>query len=119
MTAAWLSAASAVTVGAIGFAVFVARVLWQLHSRASDFFDDWAGRPGRPGVDARAGVMARLRHLEVVTADIQQETKPNSGDSLRDVVQRTREEVSDVKSEQTAVRAALAEFRRNADNDDE
>jgi hypothetical protein len=117
MTAAWVTAGCATVVAAAGFALFAARALRRMHRRASDFFDDWAGLPPRPGVEGRAGVMARLRHLETVTADIRSETQPNDGTSLRDVVQRTREEVSDVKQEQAAVRRDLATFRRNGNGE--
>ena len=115
MTPAWVGASSAVIVAAAGFAVFVTRILWQLHTRASDFFDDWAGAPSRPGVEARAGVMARLRRLEVIAADIQMETQPNDGTSMRDDIRKNATLLQEVKTEQAAVRGDLVTYRHDGE----
>jgi hypothetical protein len=107
ITAGWAAVGIGAATGLAGLTAWAWRTGLRMHRRATDFFDDWAGAPGRPGVRARAGVMERLGHLEAGVADIQAETKPNSGDSLRDVVQLVRDE-------QAAVRAELATFRGTA-----
>ncbi len=51
--------------------------------------------------------MARLRALEDGLAKVLQETRPNGGTSLRDVVARTAADVSEIKHEQTLMRARM------------
>lgn len=79
--------------GAISVLGGVVTVLWRviratsrLASRAGQFFDDWYGEEGRPGVPARAGVMERLGDVEAGLQELRHEVRPNGGDSLRDAV---------------------------------
>jgi hypothetical protein len=49
--------------------------------RSEQFWEDWQGTEERPGVPARPGVMERLDRIE-------HELHPNSGQSMRDVINR-------------------------------
>jgi hypothetical protein len=51
--------------------------------------------------------MARLDRVETALAHVLAETRPNGGDSLRDVVARTALDVAEIKAEQAGVRARL------------
>lgn len=73
--------------------------------RISNFFDDWEGRPARPGVDAEPGVMERLKVLEdtqatqgvtlhdqnAVLETIRHEVEFNNGSSVKDATLRLEE----------------------------
>jgi len=62
------------------------------HGKKWDMFlDDWNGTPPRPGRPAVPGVMQRLVDLERGQDKITHEIFPNSGGSLRDVVDRLEE----------------------------
>ncbi|MDX3746708.1 hypothetical protein [Streptomyces sp. AK08-02] len=56
--------------------------------RVDTFADDWAGVRSRPGVPERPGVMVRLDRIEEQLQSVQHELRPNSGQSLRDAVDR-------------------------------
>lgn len=56
--------------------------------RLSHFADDWFGEAARPGVPERLGVMSRLEQMQIDLDKIKHEMWPNSGGSLRDVVDR-------------------------------
>lgn len=79
--------------GAISVLVGVGTVAWRgirgalrLSGRAGQFFDDWYGEEGRPGVPARPGVMERVSGIEDRLTRVEHELYPNSGGSLRDAV---------------------------------
>lgn len=55
--------------------------------RIDDFMDDWGGEAARPGVPRRPGVMERLDYIE-------HQLKPNSGESLRDAVNRIENQLN-------------------------
>lgn len=50
--------------------------------------DDWAGEEERAGVPGRPGVLARLAGFEERLMRVEHELYPNSGQSLRDAVDR-------------------------------
>lgn len=72
----------------VGIVVVVGLIkkVWPLLKKLSDFLDDVAGEPARPGVPARAGLMERVQRIE-------HELFPNSGKSLRDQTNRIEEKV--------------------------
>lgn len=79
--------------GAISVLAGVGTVAWrivraamQLGSKAGQFFEDWYGEEGRPGVPARPGVMERVGGIEDRLSRVEHELYPNSGESLRDAV---------------------------------
>lgn len=59
--------------------------------RIDDFMDDWGGEAARPGVPRRPGVMERLDYIE-------HQLKPNSGESLRDAVNRIENQLNTTPS---------------------
>lgn len=64
------------------------RTVRRVLDRMDELVDDWQGVPARPGVPGRPGVMARLRQIEQRLAGVEHELQPNSGQSLRDAVDR-------------------------------
>lgn len=62
-----------------------------MFSKVEEFIEDWRGTVARPGVPARAGVMERLDGIE-------HQLKPNSGESLRDAVNRIEEQLNSSSS---------------------
>ncbi|MEV6740461.1 hypothetical protein AB0N14_27325 [Streptomyces sp. NPDC051104] len=79
--------------GAISVLGGVGTVAWRivrasthLGGRATQFFDDWYGEEGRPGVPSRPGVMERVAGIENRLSRVEHELYPNSGGSLRDAV---------------------------------
>jgi hypothetical protein len=119
MTAGW----AGVLVAAVGVilvpAAWCARWAWKLMMRTRDFLDDWAGSPARHGVNARPGMMERLQRVERVTDEIRAETRPNGGNSLRDVVHRTAADVAAIKGDQAAMRARVELFEHQREERDE
>lgn len=63
----------------------------RMASRVDDFMDDWGGEAGRPGVSRRPGVMERLEWIE-------HQLRPNSGESLRDAVNRIEDQLNSTSS---------------------
>jgi hypothetical protein len=82
------------------------------------FLEDWNGVPERPGFDAIPGVPERLRVLERnARADrellerIDHELHPNSGGSLRDQVNKSRDDIDAIRRN---VEARINEIARLA-----
>ena len=107
MSAAWVAALTAAVVAAVTGLAWAARHAWHLLRRLTHFLDDYAGQPARDGLPARPGFMARLASVEDSLAHVVQETRPNHGNSLRDVVARTAADVAVIKQEQAGVRTRL------------
>ncbi|GGJ72872.1 hypothetical protein [Streptomyces brasiliensis] len=87
--------------GVISVLAGVGTVAWRavrtalhLGGRAGQFFDDWYGEEGRPGVPARPGVMERVAGIEDWLTRVEHELYPNSGGSLRDAVDLANERLS-------------------------
>lgn len=70
--------------GMLGAAYAAARRVGPKLRRIGHLVDDLAGESERPGVDARPGVMERLRHLDRVTDEL----RPNGGASMKDTLNR-------------------------------
>lgn len=68
-----------------------ARVIGRMARRVGDIHDDWRGEPARPGVEARPGVMERLKTIE-------EEMRPNGGGSMRDAVNRLEVRLTSVET---------------------
>lgn len=83
----WSAAAVAVA-AALGLLWAMVRGIRRIVSRVDEIVDDWHGTPGRPGVEGRPGVMERLDGIEGRIACVEHELHPNSGQSLRDAVDR-------------------------------
>ena len=107
MSAAWLTAFTALAVAVVSVLAWAARYGWRVLRRTIHFLDDWGGESAHDGLDAKPGVMARLKSVEDLMAKVVAETTPNGGGTLRDVVKRTAQDVADIKTEQAAVRARL------------
>jgi hypothetical protein len=81
---ATIGPAIAAVVAIIGRLLLSAR---RMFDKVDEFIDDWRGTPARPGVSGRSGVMERLDNIE-------HQLKPNSGESLRDAVNRIEVQVN-------------------------
>jgi hypothetical protein len=110
MTAGWFALMAGGIAALLGILTAGVRTGRVMHRRITDFLDDWAGQPQRPGVAARPGVMARLEAVEETTADISQETKPNHGHSMRDIVHQTSTDLAGVKADVAALRGRTELF---------
>jgi hypothetical protein len=97
MDPAWITAALALAAAVGGLAAWGIRWTWRILSRTTTFLDDYFGEPARDGVAARPGVMSRLQAVEDSLAHVVAETRPNHGNSLRDVVARTAQDVADMR----------------------
>ena len=83
------------------------RWAWRLLSGTHEFLAEWGGKPAHNGLPVTPGVMARLAALEVLGEKLVDETQPNGGNSLRDIVHRTARDVADIKDEQSRLRAQI------------
>ncbi|MEW2635926.1 hypothetical protein AB0903_30890, partial [Streptomyces sp. NPDC048389] len=83
----WSLAAVAICAG-LGLLWRLVRGVRRIATRVDDFVDDWQGVPPRPGVPERKGVMERLDGIEERLTSVEHELHPNSGQSLRDAVDR-------------------------------
>ncbi len=80
---------------------------WPVARRVVHLVDDLTGEPARPGVDARPGVMERLRQLDDATTEhgrVLAELLPNGGGTIKDTVDRI-----DARTEQLAQRVEAVE----------
>jgi hypothetical protein len=107
VSAAWLAAITTAIVAGMTGAAWVAHRAWRLMRGTARFLDEWGGEVAHNGAEVRPGVMARLKALEDLLAKVAQETRPNGGSSMRDVVARTAADVADIKHEQAAMRARM------------
>lgn len=107
MNPEWVAALTALAVAVFGCAGWCARWAWRILRRVGHFLDDYAGEPARDGMPAKPGLMARLGSVEEQLKHVVAETSPNHGRSIRDLVIKTASDVTDIKTEQAAVREKL------------
>lgn len=112
MSAAWITALSSLVVALIALLGWLGRLAWRIASRTTRFLDDFFGEDARPGQPGRPGVMARLQALERTLADVSAETKPNGGSSMRDVMHRTANDVTEMKHQVSALASRVEQFER-------
>jgi hypothetical protein len=108
----WITALTALGMAVAGCLGWCARQAWRAARRVSRFLDDYNGQPEHDGMPAQPGFMARLASVEKSLAHVVQETSPNHGKSIRDIVIRTASDVADIKDEQVRVRGDLAALQR-------
>lgn len=104
---AWLPVAPWIV--AIAVVALVVVKLWPLLRKLGHFLDDVAGEPARPGVEARPGLMERLARIE-------HEVFPNSGGSLRDRVDQTAQQVTEVNTAVQTVSYQVEEVAKRLDD---
>lgn len=111
MAAAIITAITAIIIGLIKTSRFIKKVV--------HFFDDFLGEDERPGVPARPGFSERMSQLEKSLEKgtekfstieykldkIDYELRPNSGQSLRDAVNRIEKRVKALESGENNVRS--------------
>lgn len=69
------------------------KYIWPAFKSLRNFFSDWEGTPARPGVPERPGMMKRMETVEFDIKTIKHEVHLNSGQSIKDIAQRTEEKV--------------------------
>jgi hypothetical protein len=94
MDPGWVTAGIAFATVVIGLVGWGFRWLWRTGQRVTHFMDDYFGEAARPGHKARLGSLERLENLENITENILHEVKLNSGQSIKDVVNRTEAAVT-------------------------
>ena len=83
--AVWSVALVAIS-GAFALIVRSVRGITKMVKKIDEFMEDWNGIDDRPGRNGRPGVMQRL-------VSIEHELRPNSGESLRDAINRIESKV--------------------------
>lgn len=103
---------------ALGALWLMTRPMRRFAKSGEQFLEDWHGVPERPGFDAIPGVPERLRMLERNAQEdrellkrIDHELHPNSGGSLRDQVNKARDDIDAVRRN---VEARISEIPRLA-----
>jgi hypothetical protein len=91
-TVLW-SVAVVTMAGAMALALRLMRSVARMARAVEELREDWQGEPGRPGVPRRPGVMERLSGIELRLANVEHELHPNSGQSLRDALDRVERSV--------------------------
>jgi hypothetical protein len=95
MDPAWITAITALAVALAALGAWGGRWGVRLLIATHDFLTDWPK------------MKTAITGLQQEIAEIKAETKPDGGNSLRDVVHRTARDVAQIKDEQAGVRARL------------
>lgn len=102
----------------LGALWLMTRPMRQMASTIAQLREDWFGVPGRPGFPAIPGVPERLAMLEErsikdreLLETINHELHPNSGGSLRDQVNKSRDDLEVIRRD---VEARVSEIPRLA-----
>lgn len=99
MDPGWVTAGIALATVVIGVIAWGFRWLWRVGQRVTHFMDDYFGEPARPGQKSRPGAMERLENVESITESILHEVRLNSGQSIKDVVNRTEAVVTGMQAQ--------------------
>jgi hypothetical protein len=91
----------------VGIAGWLLRLLWKMAARTSRFMDDYFGEASAPGRPGHPGVMTRLENLDSLIAGVSSQVHLNTGHSMRDVVQQTQSDVSDLKQSVDELKATV------------
>ena len=94
--ATWIATGCAVA--AVALSARPLHWAYQLISGTHDFIADWPK------------IRTAITSLQQEVAEIKAETRPNGGSSMRDVVARTAEDVSDIKHAQALIRDRMEQL---------
>ncbi len=92
---AWVAALSPFILAILGFTFWALRWGVRLLIGTHQFLADWPR------------MKAAITSLQQEVAEVKAETRPNGGNSLRDVVHRIGSDVADVKDEQARLRTQI------------
>ena len=92
---AWVAALSPFILAVLGAGFWALRWAIRLLIATHDFLADWPK------------VKAAVTSLQEEVAEVKAETRPNGGNSLRDVVIRTADDVAHIKDEQARLRTQI------------
>jgi hypothetical protein len=95
---AWVTAITALAVAVTALGAWGGRWAVRLLIATHEFLTDWPK------------MKTAIADLRSEVAEIKAETRPNGGNSLRDVVHRTAQDVAQIKDEQAGVRTRLEMF---------
>jgi hypothetical protein len=98
MDPAWITAITALAVAVVALGAWGGRWAVRLLIGTHEFLVEWPK------------VRTAITELRTEVAEIKAETQPDAGNSLRDVVHRTAQDVAQIKTEQAGVRARLEVF---------
>lgn len=107
MDPAWITALVALAVAVGTLLTWGVRIVWKLTSKVVRFLDDYNGQPEHDGIPGRPGVMARLSKLESMVGEVVEETRPNGGDSMRDVLHRTSSDVLHLRKDMARLKTQV------------
>jgi len=97
MDPGWITAAIAALTAITACCLTLGRMAWHAARALIQLLGDLNGTPARPGSPAHPGIMERLSSVETKLQSVVNETRPNGGESMRDVVHQTAADVAEVK----------------------
>ena len=95
MDPAWITAIVALAVAGVLLAVKPLRWAYRLLIGTHEFLTDWPK------------MKTDIAGLQNEVAEVKAETRPNGGNSLRDIVHRTAADVAEIKHEQAKLRTRI------------